>query len=90
MGRRFSIHQLAAAGKHEEEHQPEQGDAGSHLELELGHGPAAVRSMAFGSGHRAEDLRVGQVVDVLFVPRINRFRGRNTVEMELVVTKAST
>ena len=60
------------------------GGDGSHLTLQLGQGPANLRAVAFGSGDLADRLGHGQILDILFSPRINRFRGRESVEIELV------
>lgn len=60
------------------------GEDKSHLSLELGQGPASIRAVSFGNGQLAKTLNVGQVVDVLFKPKLNHFRGRTTVQLELV------
>ncbi len=60
------------------------GGDGTHLQLQLGQGPAAVRAVAFGRGDLADALPGGTLADVLFSPKLNRFRGRASVEVELV------
>ena len=65
------------------------GGDGRHLTLQLGQGPEQRRAVSFGSGDLADRLRPGQLVDVLFVPKVNRFRGRASVELELVDLRES-
>ncbi len=60
------------------------GGDGTHLDLQLGQGGAVLRCVAFGRGDLAERLARGAVVDVLLTPKLNRFRGRVSVEAELV------
>ncbi len=60
------------------------GQDGSHLALELAQGSTCLRAVSFGSGDLADHLGTGQMIDVLFRPRVNRFRGRARVELELV------
>jgi len=65
------------------------GGDGTHLQLSLGQGPAALRVVAFGRGDLNESLARGALLDVLFTPRINRFRGRASVEAELLDLRAA-
>ena len=44
----------------------------------------SLRAVAFGAGDRVDELPAGAEIDVLFTPKINRFRGRSNVELELV------
>jgi single-stranded-DNA-specific exonuclease len=60
------------------------GSDKSHLSLEVGQGPATLRAVAFGRGELAEKLPRGAMADLLFVPKFNTFRGRSSVELELV------
>ncbi|MGQ0552125.1 MAG: single-stranded-DNA-specific exonuclease RecJ [Planctomycetota bacterium] len=60
------------------------GGDGTHLELQLGQGPTALRAVAFGRGDLADTLVPGARADVLVTPKINRFRGKATPELELV------
>jgi single-stranded-DNA-specific exonuclease len=60
------------------------GADGRHLSMQLGQGAEQRRAVSFGDGDLAPTLRPGQLVDVLFVPKVNRFRGRANVELELV------
>jgi single-stranded-DNA-specific exonuclease len=60
------------------------GADGTHLDLQLSQGGATLRCVAFGRGDLAETLPRGATVDALFTPKLNRFRGRVSVEAELV------
>ncbi len=60
------------------------GSDGQHLALTVAHGEAVMRAVAFSRGHWADRLPVGSRVDVLHSPKFNHFRGRTTVEMELL------
>jgi single-stranded-DNA-specific exonuclease len=64
------------------------GADGTHVELQLGQGPGTLRLVAFGRGDLAESLLPGTRCDVLFAPRLNHFRGRTSVEAELVDLRA--
>lgn len=59
------------------------GGDGTHLQLTVGQGPAALRLVAFGRGDLHERLARGALLDVLLTPRVNRYRGRSSVEGEL-------
>jgi len=65
------------------------GSDKSHLSLEVGQGPASLRAVAFGRGDLAERLPRGSLADLLFVPKFNNFRGRSSVELELVDLRGS-
>jgi single-stranded-DNA-specific exonuclease len=60
------------------------GGDGQHLALTVACGDLFMRAVAFSRGHWADRLPVGLAVDVLHMPKFNNFRGRTTVEMELV------
>jgi single-stranded-DNA-specific exonuclease len=66
------------------------GADGTTLELQLGQGPGTLRLVAFGRGDLAESLLPGTRLDVLFTPRISRFRGRPQVEAELLDLRGGT
>jgi single-stranded-DNA-specific exonuclease len=66
------------------------GGDGSHLELQLAQGPARLRAVAFGRGDLADTLMPGQHVDVVFHPKINRWRGREQPEAELVDLRSAS
>src|SRR5262245_28639390 len=60
------------------------GGDGTHLQAHVGQGPTSLRAVAFGRGDLADGLPRGAIADVLFTPKLNRFRGRANVELELV------
>jgi len=60
------------------------GADGSHLDLQLSQGAASLRCVAFGRGDLVDSLPRGATIDALFTPKLNRFRGRVSVEAELV------
>lgn len=60
------------------------GGDGTHLTLQVGQGPTELRTVAFGRGDLVDELPRGAPVDMLFSPKLNRFRGRTTVELQLV------
>lgn len=60
------------------------GADGHHFAAEVGQGGPSMRAVAFGKGSWANSLEAGAVVDVLATPKLNRYRGRTSVELELV------
>jgi single-stranded-DNA-specific exonuclease len=60
------------------------GSDGSHLVLELRRGAHVLRSLFFGAGARASELKMGEPVHAVFTPRWNSFRGERRLELELV------
>jgi single-stranded-DNA-specific exonuclease len=54
-----------------------------HLQVLLTQGGATLRAVGFRMGSHAGDLREGASVDVAFTPRLNRWNGRETVEVLL-------
>lgn len=65
------------------------GGDGTHLALQVTQGQQVRRVVAFGQGHRADGLERGALLDLLHTPRINRFRGREQVELQLVDLRPS-
>lgn len=65
------------------------GGGGAHLQMRVGQGPTALRAVAFHRGELADSLRPGQSADLLFTPKLNRWRGRADVELELVDVRDS-
>lgn len=60
------------------------GDGGRHLSLLLRHYGTTLRAVAFGRGEWAEEIgKVDGPIDVCFTAGINRFRGRENVELFL-------
>ncbi len=61
------------------------GEGGRHLSLQLEQHGVKLRGVAFGNGDWAEELQqVPGPIDVVFRPVINEFRGRRSVEVQLV------
>ena len=59
------------------------GNDGQHLALTVAQGDAVMRAVAFSRGHWADQLPSGSLIDVLYTPKFNHFRGRTTVELEI-------
>jgi len=58
------------------------GSKGEHLSFFFREGDAAFRAVAFGLGERARDLEKARA-DLAFTPVVNRFRGREKVELRV-------
>ncbi len=60
------------------------GEGGRHLDLRIRQHGTAMRAIAFGRGEWAEEIAaVNGTIDVGFTAGINRFRGRENVELRL-------
>ena len=61
------------------------GNGGRHLSLKLSQHGVTMRAVAFGGGDWAEELtNLDAPIDIAFRPMINTFRGRRSVELQLV------
>lgn len=61
------------------------GEGGRHLDLRVRHYGTTMRAISFGQGEWAEEIAaVDGPVSIVFEPKINRFRGRENVEMQLI------
>ncbi|MFN3166548.1 MAG: single-stranded-DNA-specific exonuclease RecJ [Phycisphaeraceae bacterium] len=60
------------------------GARGKHLSLYLKRGGRSIRAVAWGMGDRAEQLPAGAVVDVVFQPAINDWRGNRSAELHVI------
>jgi len=60
------------------------GSGGKHLTLMVRQGRATVRGIAFNRGEFARRLWQGQTLDLAVRPKLNRFNGRTSVELEVV------
>jgi single-stranded-DNA-specific exonuclease len=61
------------------------GEGGRHLAIKLTQHGVTMRGVAFGGGEWAEELKaLNGPMDVVFRPIINHFRGRRSVELQLV------
>jgi single-stranded-DNA-specific exonuclease len=66
------------------------GSTGRHLALKLQQHGVALRAVAFGGGDWEQDLLdAGGPLSVAFKPVINRYRGRQTVEMHVADWRAA-
>lgn len=65
------------------------GGHGKHLSLSLRStngdtGGSGVRAVAFGMGDLADDLPAGALVDIVFEPKLNTWRGNTTAELHVI------
>jgi single-stranded-DNA-specific exonuclease len=60
------------------------GSGGKHLSFWAQQEGAAFRAVAFGLGDRADALAESAACSIAFVPKINRWRGRESIELEVV------
>ena len=61
------------------------GEGDRHLSLKVKHYGKTMRAIAFGQGDWADQIKaVGGPISVCFQPTINRFRGNESVEMQLI------
>jgi len=67
------------------------GGGQRHLSLKLSQYRNSIRAVSFGNADWAEELeKLDGPIDVAFRPVINEFRGRRTVEMQVVDWRVST
>ena len=60
------------------------GQDGAHLSLRLRDGARAFKAIAFRLGPRADELRPGTPIHVAFRPVWNTFRGRTSLELQIL------
>ena len=61
------------------------GEGDQHLRLSLKNGSRSLKAVAFGRGEWAEPIRTAQgPLSICFEPMINRWRGRESVELRLI------
>ncbi|MEM6504156.1 MAG: DHH family phosphoesterase [Planctomycetota bacterium] len=60
------------------------GAQGRHLSMQLRQGSRSIRAVAWGMGERADTLPAGAVIDVVFQPAINDWRGNRTAELHVL------
>lgn len=61
------------------------GEGERHLDLRVRHYGTTLRAVAFGKGEWADEIEAADgPISVCFAPVINRFRGRENVEMHLI------
>lgn len=68
------------------------GEGERHLSLTLRQGSRKIRAISFGKGDWADEISAavasGATISICFAPNINRFRGQENVEMQLIDWKA--
>ncbi len=60
------------------------GKDARHVSLALRQHAARLRGVAFGAAERIDDLIISQPLDVAFRPKINEYKGRSSVQLEIV------
>lgn len=77
---------IFAATRVEVTGQPDRiGEGKRHLSLRVKHYGKTMRAIAFGQGDWAEEIAaVNGPISICFAPTINRFRGQENVEMQLI------
>lgn len=59
------------------------GKTGDHLQMQLRQGRTLMKGIAFNKGDLADELRVGQKVDLAVEPGLNEWNGRVSVEVQI-------
>jgi single-stranded-DNA-specific exonuclease len=60
------------------------GKTREHLALRLRRGEHVMRAMAFGRASREPEFVPGEPIDLVYTPRWNTFRGRTTLELQVI------
>ena len=60
------------------------GGQGRHLSMQLREGNRSIRAVAWSKGDLADQLPSGSVIDVVFQPAINEWRGNRTAELHVL------
>jgi single-stranded-DNA-specific exonuclease len=60
------------------------GGQGKHLSMQLRQGQRTLRAVAWSKGDLAESLPAGSVIDVVFQPSINEWRGNVSAELHVI------
>jgi single-stranded-DNA-specific exonuclease len=85
---------LATQGVELAEPPRKMGEGERHLALTVRQGGRKVRAISFGKGEWADEIAAaiagGSKISICFAPTINRFRGQENVEMQLIDWKAET
>lgn len=53
----------------------------THVMMEVRSGERVLKAMAFGQGARADELRTGEPLHLVYTPRWNTFRGQTNLEL---------
>lgn len=79
---------LATQGVHLAEPPRKMGEGERHLSLSIKQGTRKIRAISFGKGEWADEIAAavadGSTISICFAPNINRFRGQENVEMQLI------
>jgi len=79
---------LATQGAQLAEPPRKMGEGERHLSLTIKQGTRKIRAIAFGKGDWADEIAAavadGSTISICFAPNINRFRGQENVEMQLL------
>ncbi len=59
------------------------GKTGDHLQLQIRHGDAVMKCIAFGLASLDAQLKQGTTVDLAVEPSINEYNGRSNVELQV-------
>ena len=59
------------------------GTGGRHMSFWVRQGDSGFRAVAFGMGELADELGRSRRCDLVFKPRLNRWRGRESIELEI-------
>jgi single-stranded-DNA-specific exonuclease len=62
---------------------------GRHLRLRLRQGRYCVNAIYFSCGEEVNGLRIGDLVDVAFVPQINEYRAERSVQLSILDIRPS-
>ncbi|MEM9347421.1 MAG: single-stranded-DNA-specific exonuclease RecJ [Planctomycetota bacterium] len=60
------------------------GGQGRHLSMQLRQGNRSIRAVAWGMGEQADTLPAGAVIDAVFQPAINDWRGNRSAELHIL------
>jgi single-stranded-DNA-specific exonuclease len=55
----------------------------THLSLEFAQGPCRLRAVAFGMANRLAELHPGRFYNVAYVPAVNHWNGKTTVQIQV-------
>ena len=59
------------------------GKRNNHVDFYVSQGGASIRAVGFGMGNLLEPLERSRSISVAFTPQVNRWRGRESVELRL-------
>lgn len=66
------------------------GAAGKHLSMQLRSGQRTIRAVAWNMGDRAQALPAGALIDIVFQPSINEWRGNTSAELHVMDLRPHT